>query len=705
MASMDGLETPYEEDLEFIQCTVCEKSLKGESLFKIHLTTPAHLKKEHAVVASGQAVRQKTVPKFTDIIKYLDYLQLDEPIIGLSCLEEVPNPDPQLGPKFMCRLCKHPAILTDMVCHVIGRKHRQKYVEAKRPDLVTWDYKIQNTQAGKIMRAKAEIIERQDGRGYPQIMKRRGVEGKLNILRIPPSQRQSKEQSIPRPPTVDVPPLLPEFADFNNRKRSWDYPNAPGLHPDADANRDRPFQREAVFSQHRPADELQRGASLSKYREWSMNPDYHAPYDGQYVQDPQRRSLVEPLDRPVYDNREPYGQGHDYQSEAASSYNRPYPERDPLEEFYAEEVRRGKSSHEYQTPHQGYTGGDQQRWSLERESGQHGGLDRAGRRGSSEPEAKRRNVSAAMEGEGGQDQLFNIVKDYHHEMRYLHQERSFDKPGQSREESPGAPVATNISNIPEPFKRFLTGGVMNEGLAKRKSRFSDATPEELEMTGQMFQGASRPSYSAAREEPRPMRAEQGGAKYSGHYGESRTPHHKEGYHQGSSESEGVFDMLKNVEIEDSEEAEFLKSKLATLMKEFQAKKREKGMAPGPHERNTRESFDHTRLEDPAFGSGHRRGWNQREHMPEEHYQAHRYPAHEEPQQSVRTRYEDELASYPERFQEPIRPSEYQPGVGESRNSGVPPLFMEEGSRRLGDPSYSKNLDKITSALLELVARK
>lgn len=110
---------------------------------------------------SGQAVRQKMVPKFTDIIKYLDYLQLDEPIIGeyvfflsfffqkqilnfsckyfpiccfllgvlgLSCLEEVPNPDPQLGPKFMCRLCKHPAILTDMVCHVIGRKHRQKYV-------------------------------------------------------------------------------------------------------------------------------------------------------------------------------------------------------------------------------------------------------------------------------------------------------------------------------------------------------------------------------------------------------------------------------------------------------------------------------------------------------------------------------------------------------------------------------------------------
>lgn len=63
-----------------------------------------------------------------------------------------------------------------------------------------------------------------------------------------------------------------------------------------------------------------------------------------------------------------------------------------------------------------------------------------------------------------------------------------------------------------------------------------------------------------------------------------------------------------------------------------------------------------------------------------------------------------MASYPERFQEPMRPAEYQQG-GVEENSSAPPLFMEQGSRRLGDSSYSKNLDKITSALLELVARK
>ncbi|MEQ2270293.1 hypothetical protein XENORESO_018956 [Xenotaenia resolanae] len=41
---MDNLETPYEEDDGFIECTVCEKSLRGDTLYKIHLTTPGHLK-------------------------------------------------------------------------------------------------------------------------------------------------------------------------------------------------------------------------------------------------------------------------------------------------------------------------------------------------------------------------------------------------------------------------------------------------------------------------------------------------------------------------------------------------------------------------------------------------------------------------------------------------------------------------------------
>lgn len=36
----------------------------------------------------------------------------------------------------------------------------------KRPDLVTWDKQSLATQSGKVIRARAEIVERQDGRGH-----------------------------------------------------------------------------------------------------------------------------------------------------------------------------------------------------------------------------------------------------------------------------------------------------------------------------------------------------------------------------------------------------------------------------------------------------------------------------------------------------------------------------------------------------------
>lgn len=42
---MDNFETPYEEeDISFIECEICEKSLRGDTLYKIHLTTPGHIK-------------------------------------------------------------------------------------------------------------------------------------------------------------------------------------------------------------------------------------------------------------------------------------------------------------------------------------------------------------------------------------------------------------------------------------------------------------------------------------------------------------------------------------------------------------------------------------------------------------------------------------------------------------------------------------
>lgn len=68
---------------------------------------------------------------------------------------------------------------------------------------------------------------------------------------------------------------------------------------------------------------------------------------------------------------------------------------------------------------------------------------------------------------------------------------------------------------------------------------------------------------------------------------------------------------------------------------------------------------------------------------------------------------DEPPFYPERFPESLPSRDYQPPVGEffDSHSSAPPLHMDQESRMPRGPRYSNNLDKITSALLELVARK
>ncbi|XP_008288953.1 uncharacterized protein LOC103363813 isoform X2 [Stegastes partitus] len=663
----------------------------------------------------------------------------------------MPSTDPLGGPKYMCRLCNQMAVLAEMVCHVIGRKHRQKYVEVKRPDLVTWD---KQTQGGKIIRTRAEIIERQDGRGHPRLMAKTGIEG--NILRVPPKLKQIRDQRIPQTVQQEVPPLLPELKDYHRRKHLMGYQNTPTFQQDEpNVNRDRRSEWEDTLSHDRVEEDLwtEDRSESRMYREDYVKSDYRSQYEENYPQEPQRSAVFESDDVPRQDYREkmPHGQawhGEHYPGEA-SPYKRPYSERDPLKDFFADEVRRSQvRSAEYSPAEQLYPQGDERRWSLERDSGR---PDSMSRPGSSEPEAKRRNFATPMESERSRDHLFNIIRDYHHEMREPHEAEVIDNSGPSRTGAPTSQrrveVTRTISDIPEPFRRFLKGADIDEGQGKRKrkSRFSDATPEELEMTKELFSnkyGPSNPKYADnGRSAGVSLRPEISGTQYSDFYRESQSPHHSENYHRGGSESEGVFDMLKNIEIENAEEADFLKSKLCNLLKEFKSKKSEKAVQNSqsrtglsrnyselnlepqlhqrhPYERSLKEDSDHRPSQNLTFSDDPRRGWTQREHVSEELHQDYHHSVREEPRQPNRGRYEDvfgtshnthldEPTRYPDRFQEPMRPRDYQPAVKEFFDSdpSASPLHMEQGSRMLRASRYSTKMDKITSTLLELVARK
>lgn len=70
-------------------------------------------------------------------------------------------------------------------------------------------------------------------------------------------------------------------------------------------------------------------------------------------------------------------------------------------------------------------------------------------------------------------------------------------------------------------------------------------------------------------------------------------------------------------------------------------------------------------------------------------------------------HQHESACYPERFQKSMHPRDYRPSAEAflDSHSSAPPLHMERETRMDRGPRYSNNLEKITSTLLELVARK
>lgn len=205
------------------------------------------------------------------------------------------------------------------------------------------------------------------------------------------------------------------------------------------------------------------------------------------------RAVLEPGSVPMYDSREEMSHGEpqhlEYYPDKAPPNRRTYPENDPLKEFYSEEVRRRQSrSAEYQ-PSQRVYQDDEHQWSLERESRRHDSMIRSARQASSEPEAKRGSIPIHVESDQSQDHLFNVIRDYRRERRETHQVDAMSSPGPGRigPSTSHRQVTRTMSDIPEPFRRFLKGDNGDEGQSKRKrkSRFSDATAEEVEMTKEM----------------------------------------------------------------------------------------------------------------------------------------------------------------------------------------------------------------------------
>lgn len=271
--------------------------------------------------------------------------------------------------------------------------------------------------------------------------------------------------------------------EFSHRGRTF----SPGFQSTA------PFHPDSSYTMNtgRTEEELQRTdyRESDMYRRQNMDSDYRRDYEDEYVEDPLITAALKPGGVHNYDSREEKHHGPaphaEYYPKEAPPFRRPYPEKDPLKEFYTEEVRRGRyRSAGYQPSQPEYAESSKSQWSLDRESGRLESRNSAGRQGSSEPEAKMRSFSALMEGDHA-----HFIRDYQHPENGPYQDEPVSSAGPSRTRpfQRSVEVTRSTSDIPEPFRNFLKGAVDNEGhyKRKRKSRFSDATAEELETANEM----------------------------------------------------------------------------------------------------------------------------------------------------------------------------------------------------------------------------
>ncbi|XP_062384699.1 uncharacterized protein si:ch211-13c6.2 isoform X3 [Sardina pilchardus] len=579
------------------------------------------------------------MPVWESFLDYLDYLKLDEPIIGLSCLEQTESQvlgNGQFRLKYKCKMCNLEADLPAMASHVVGRKHRQKFLELQRPDLITWDNKYSLSQQGKVIRAKAEVIERQEGRGKPVDLHptRRNSRGNgPQRGNGPPNPRfqnprpnmgpqqggLDRGQQRYGPADMDIPPQdFPEDPRYQRKRvddgyysaRSGpDYPeDAPfqhGYQEDNDHVRP-PFPESGEYGQRYPKDngrEEPYPEDDHRRRPFMDDPPRQAfdkgdRYEPSYYEDEPRGQPPPGDDQRPYVGDNHSGQRFSDRDFPPNPYARAYQEEAPRQrpdDSYGERVfsERDSSGHLFPQTDRRQPGVPENRKQAYPEEGafdrnvqEDVERDRYGRRESTEwhPKADTdRRFSGRSDGEQQYSERgFEPHRSSHGDGR----ERSFSGYDTERNRGDEARFGGAISEsrmerdwaeargppsrpsdvLGRPRSDFPQhqGAPQQESLPsrKRRSRFSDCTEAEKELL-QKYQMAQTVSERLAQNPPTKIQKHSESARLREDYRE-----------RGGAQQDpaNVMDVLKDVQIDSVEEANFLKNKLCSLLKEFQANK-------------------------------------------------------------------------------------------------------------------------------------
>ncbi|XP_051520242.1 uncharacterized protein si:ch211-13c6.2 isoform X2 [Myxocyprinus asiaticus] len=516
---MSDLLTVYDDDQAntFIDCTVCDKKIRGDTQYKIHLTTSHHLKKENTLAAQGKIPRPPPLPEWTDIKQYLEYLNLDEPIIGLSSLEQIPDlaEDGRHSLQYMCKVCVVEMDLHNAVAHVVGRKHRQKYLELKRPDLVTWRDNFLK-QPGLVARAKAAVVEKQEGWGTPVPLKT--PQNKFRNVNQGNDLRSSVHGQDPRMKS----PLVEDIhrkSNLDEDKCGWPYytgeKNDQYDRPHPDENRhQRQFEKTEIRGR------FFRGDNYSKRAETEVYGRPHVEQGGG------RRPHSQEDYEEANLGRGQYSRGDRLESK----------DYDVQENVYQEDVPRNKFR--------------------DRDLRIHSAAPCPGESVYQEEKMEVGMYAAYEERGSGMEVMPKHGRSFHDEERRENVREFARRTWDESNEMQGYPERLDPRDFPRAYSHEPV-----PAKKKRKSRFSDATAEEIAVAhmrhSQEFihkenlRGAQRRANSPLFNNPV---VDSGSMSHDYQH------------------TENVLDVLSDIQIENLEEAKFLKEKLCTVLKEFQANK-------------------------------------------------------------------------------------------------------------------------------------
>ncbi|XP_015460392.3 uncharacterized protein si:ch211-13c6.2 isoform X2 [Astyanax mexicanus] len=534
-ALLTGVKDDERDDT--MECLTCHKQIQGKTHYKIHLTTPQHLKREEANSINDLGPPPRQLPEWTDILQYLDYLKLDEPIIGLDSLvqQEDTFVDGRCYLNYKCKMCNVDGIMCSMVSHIVSRKHRHRYLQLKRPDLLTQSNGMGQKQPGLVARAKAAIVEKQDGWGTPSAIK----EPKEKFRPVTRSMLKQAKQG-PKP-TQGSHSHAYEASSYGQDWRGQAHLTTDGYRqPDFPNN---VFGKPSQFHGNDQNDRPRGDAAL-----WQAYPNTDRP-ENAYYQDGRPR----PYQNEGYKEKLPYLEG--------DGSVRSFVEGDGSGRHHLDKAIPGSS---YRNEHQDqyYPEMDPRRgWNssgVVQQDLYHGGVPR-----SRFADTDRSGPAQHPEEMVGQvrGQMYASRDGRGHSMEEMQRPgRSFQnmEKGTDYLQTMIREARAGTYEMQEYAKRGGMGDYAQEHVPhkkKRESRFSDATPKEVELAQRRFKEGTFP----------PMNQSRGPVQV---FEERRA---LDSMHTAVN-SENVLDVLDGVQIDSAEEANFLKQKLCDVLKQFHANK-------------------------------------------------------------------------------------------------------------------------------------